>query len=240
MAVKQGLPPQATMEGGMSENEAVIACTLDAGSYQERLAWIRGLMARSLRESRRDDTRLHLTFDATARGDVETLVRQEKACCSFLGFTLVDAGPTITLTIEVPAHAADAANELLAPFLPEAPATGCGCGPAKPTGAMRALLGVSVTCGIGALACAAGCVLAPALALAGVTGAWLEHWDNLAPWRVPILIGAIASLGIAWVLHHRSGGAGVNRSRGLWLATALVAIGALWGWIEPVLVGMLI
>jgi hypothetical protein len=115
----------------MSDSEETVACTLDIGSYQQRIAWIRDLMDRALRDFRRDGARLDLTFEAAARPEVEKLIRQEKACCAFLAFALFETGPTITLTIEVPASAANNADQLLTPFLPAMPEQVCDCASRK-------------------------------------------------------------------------------------------------------------
>ena len=220
----------------MSNTEIPIACSLDATSYQQRVGWIRELMGRALREYRREGPRLHLVFDAVARADVREFARQEKACCAFLDFALSEAGNAITLTITVPPHAIDAAGELLAPFIPSSVIKACACESAESPRAAGALTGISIVCGAGALLCAAGCLLPLALAAAGVGGAWLGNIDALAAWRFPILGVAMLSLGLAWVLHYRSGVMAVGRSRGLQLAALLVLVAAAWGWIEPALI----
>jgi hypothetical protein len=91
---------------------------LDVPSHKQRVEWVRDLMHRALRSHRRDGPKLELVFDAAARVEVQTLARQEKACCAFLDFALVEADGRTTLTITVPSHAADAADDLLAPFNP--------------------------------------------------------------------------------------------------------------------------
>jgi hypothetical protein len=110
----------------MSASEIPIACTLDARSFQERIGAIKVLFGRALRASRRDGTRLHLTFDAAARAEVEDLVRQEKTCCAFLDFKLEDGKQGIELTITAP-PGAKGADALLAPFLPDEGGASCGC-----------------------------------------------------------------------------------------------------------------
>jgi len=102
----------------MSNIQVPIACTLDATSHKRRVEWVRGLMSQALRSHRRDGPKLELVFDASSRAAVQTLMRQEKACCAFLDFALAEADRLITLTITVPSRAADAADDLLAPFNP--------------------------------------------------------------------------------------------------------------------------
>jgi len=84
-------------------------------------------MRHALRGHRREGARLHLTFDAAARSEVEQLLRLEEACCPFFEFALTESGAEVTLTIGVPAAAADSADELLAFFTPSASPQPGGC-----------------------------------------------------------------------------------------------------------------
>ena len=104
----------------MTTPQAPIACTLDAASYAGRIAEIRTLFARSLKGSRREGSRLHLTFDPAARADVQELVRKENTCCAFLDFQLAEHDGAVELTIAVPERAIDSADEIFAPFTVEA------------------------------------------------------------------------------------------------------------------------
>ena len=100
----------------MSDLETPIACTLDSGSYAQRLRDISALFAKALRRTRRDGRHLHLSFAPEAKAEVESLVRKEKACCAFLDFQVTVTATAVDLTIGVPAHASEAAETLLAPF----------------------------------------------------------------------------------------------------------------------------
>ena len=131
-----------------------IACTLDAGSHATRLADIRALLARALKNTRREGASLHLTFDATARADVEDMVRKEKSCCAFLDFQIAQRDGEIDVTITAPPAAADGADALFAPF-------------AKPASKLSGLLArAGLSAGGTAALCAAGCALS--LPLLGV------------------------------------------------------------------------
>jgi hypothetical protein len=107
-----------------------IACTLGAGDFKARLAWIADLNRRALRGARRDDLRLELTYAPEARDDVSLMVRQEEACCAFLAFDLSEEGGAVRVTITAPEEARAAADTVFAPFAPSATAsapTGCAC-----------------------------------------------------------------------------------------------------------------
>jgi len=112
----------------MSDADAPIACTLDGPSFKDRAAMISALFRRSLRSARREGLRLHLTFTPAARGDVEELVRLERACCAFLTFDIHDEAGVVALTITAPSVAS--AQDLLSPFSDAATAarqSGCCC-----------------------------------------------------------------------------------------------------------------
>lgn len=104
-----------------------------------------------------------------------------------------------------------------------------------------ALVTGSVLAAIGASSC---CVLPLALALAGVSGAWVGNLTALAPYQ-PIFIGA-GAFAVAWGFWRTTGQrrqpceggqCGTPSSRrwtraGLWLATILLVAAAtteLWG-----------
>lgn len=98
-----------------------IACTLGAGDFKTRLAWIADLNRRALRGARRDDLRLELTYAPKARDDVALMVRQEEACCAFLAFDLSEGGGAVQVMITAPEEVRAAADAVFAPF--EAPRT---------------------------------------------------------------------------------------------------------------------
>ncbi|WP_325344437.1 hypothetical protein [Xylophilus sp.] len=90
-----------------------IACTLDTGSFKERIAWIADLNARSLMSSRRSDLALTLEYQPAARSDVRKLVHNEQACCVFLNFDLDERADRLILTIVAPDTAARDAADVL-------------------------------------------------------------------------------------------------------------------------------
>lgn len=114
---------------------APIACVLDAGDFKARLAWIADLNRRALRESRRDDLRLELTYTADALEDVHELMRREQQCCAFLDFDLRADRDAIRLVVTAPETAREAAELVFEPFqskgaMISAASYGCntGCG----------------------------------------------------------------------------------------------------------------
>jgi hypothetical protein len=120
-------------EAMTSTETAPLACTLAPGAYRDRMAWIRDLTTRSLRDHRRDGLALHLTYDAEAAERVREFVQRERACCGFLAFDLRQDADAARLTVTAPEEAREAADLLFEQFLPlasSAPADpGCGCPP---------------------------------------------------------------------------------------------------------------
>jgi hypothetical protein len=110
--------------------QAPIACTLDAGDFKKRLAWIAALNTAYLRDHRRDDLRLELVYAADARDQVAQMVRGEQACCGFLSFEIRDEPDAVRVIIEAPEAAREAAAMVFEPFQSKAPnETACGsCG----------------------------------------------------------------------------------------------------------------
>jgi len=107
---------------------APVACTLGAGDFKARLAWIADLNSRALRAHRRDDLRLELTYAAEARDEVLDMVRGEQDCCAFLDFTIRHEPGVVHVIIQAPERARDAAETLFEPFQAKAPAAAsCRC-----------------------------------------------------------------------------------------------------------------
>lgn len=107
---------------------ALIACTLDAGDFKKRLAWIAALNTSWLRDHHLDDLRLELVYAADARDQVVQMVRGEQACCKFLSFEIRDEPGAVRVVIVAPEAAREAAATLFEPFQSKAPnKTGCGC-----------------------------------------------------------------------------------------------------------------
>ncbi|CCV05764.1 conserved hypothetical protein [Mesorhizobium metallidurans STM 2683] len=108
-----------------------IACTLDRGSFKDRIAWIAALNARSLTSSRRSDLALTLEYGPASLDDIRELVRGEQACCAFLDFDLDERADKLILTITAPEIARDAADMLFEQFEAKSAAavSSCGCAP---------------------------------------------------------------------------------------------------------------
>lgn len=102
-------------------NEKVIACTLDAGSFQQRLAWIADINANLLRSVHRDGLTLTLEYARSALDDVHTMVAREQSCCSFLNFDIAVDHDGITVSIVAPEEAREAAESLFEPFAARGP-----------------------------------------------------------------------------------------------------------------------
>jgi len=100
---------------------AAIACRLDVADYKDRLAWIAELNAAALRDYRSDGRRIELTYEPPAAARVRELVRREQECCPLLKFTARAETSAVTLTVEAPHEAAEAADTILAPYTSERP-----------------------------------------------------------------------------------------------------------------------
>ena len=107
-----------------------IACTLGAGDFQTRIAWIAALNARALRSHRRDDLVLHLTYAPDADAEVREMIAKEQACCAFLNFAIREDAAGLRLMITAPESAREAAELVFEPFVTKTPAeasSSCGC-----------------------------------------------------------------------------------------------------------------
>lgn len=99
-----------------------IACSLGAGDFQARVAWIATLNARALRSHRRDDLILHLTYAPDAADQVREMVEKEQACCAFLDFAVREEAAGLQLTITAPERAREAVELAFEPFVAKTPA----------------------------------------------------------------------------------------------------------------------
>jgi hypothetical protein len=99
-----------------------IACTLAPGDFNGRLAWIAELTRDALREHRRDDLVLQLTYASEAAHRVCELVRREQACCAFLTFDLREEPDHVRLSITAPEEARAAVDTLFQQFVAAADA----------------------------------------------------------------------------------------------------------------------
>lgn len=112
---------------------APIACSLDTGSFKERLDWIADLNRRALQASHRDNLKLTLSYDPSAIDEVRRMVAGEQTCCAFLGFDVVERANAVIVTITAPEGAREAAETLFEPFAqrgdrtPDTAVAACGC-----------------------------------------------------------------------------------------------------------------
>ena len=110
-----------------------IVCTLDGGSFKDRMVRIADLNARALKKARRTNLRLELQYSPAAIAEVRQLIAQERECCALLSFDLIEDRRALKLTITAPEAARATAETVFGPFqerTPKAAACGCtgGCG----------------------------------------------------------------------------------------------------------------
>jgi hypothetical protein len=105
--------PRGSLEMSIDSSLA-IACSLSPGDYAQRQREFRVLFATSLRETRREPTRLHFVLDAsTARdADVRALLRREQECCPFFTFLVEAADDAVRVEVLVPDGAEECLDEL--------------------------------------------------------------------------------------------------------------------------------
>jgi hypothetical protein len=94
-----------------------VACCLNAGEYQSRIAWIESLARKSMREHARDDLVLRLIYKPEAAGEVRRMIEQERRCCAFLVFDLDQQPDAVCVTITAPEAAREAADVLFGQFV---------------------------------------------------------------------------------------------------------------------------
>jgi hypothetical protein len=106
-----------------------IACTLGAGDFKKRMAWIAELNEAALVEDRRQDLTLELIYRAEARTQVLRMVRGEQECCGFLTFDVRQEPDFVRVTITAPETARDDAETVFEPLRSKAPSKRpqCGC-----------------------------------------------------------------------------------------------------------------
>jgi hypothetical protein len=105
----------------MSSKTPPIACTLTAGNFNDRIAWIGELTRDALRSYERQDLVLDLRYAPEAAGRVREMVRKEQECCASLTFELHEDVDGIQLTITAPEQAREAADQLFEQFVASAP-----------------------------------------------------------------------------------------------------------------------
>lgn len=108
--------------------EAPIACTLDAGEFNDRLAWIAEPNRAALLDARREGPRLVVTYRPDHAERVREMVRRERQCCGFLDFDLREDRGGVRLVIKAPKGAVDALDAIFQPFTSGSARTeGCSC-----------------------------------------------------------------------------------------------------------------
>ena len=95
----------------------LLACRLNGDDYRNRIRWIEDLTRCALRDYRRDDLTLHLTYSLEAYADVRLMIEQERTCCEFLSFTVQEKPDAIIVTVIAPKEARGTADMLFAPFI---------------------------------------------------------------------------------------------------------------------------
>jgi hypothetical protein len=100
-----------------NRGKSPIACTLQGGSYQERLAWIAELARDGLRGVSREDLRLELRYAPDVASRVREMLGKEQECCAFLNFELTETGEDVRLTITAPERAREVADALFEQFV---------------------------------------------------------------------------------------------------------------------------
>ncbi len=99
------------------ENPAPIACSLDAGEYCERMAWLRELSRDALLAHELDDLELTLVYDSAHSERVMEFVRRERSCCGFLEFDVAAEPDEVRVHVRAPEAARPIALELLQEFI---------------------------------------------------------------------------------------------------------------------------
>lgn len=100
----------------MADQDKPVTCTLGLGDFKTRIAWIREVNKRALRNHVRDGLALRLTYAIGAADEVRELVRRETACCGFLRFDVREEPDAVHLTITAPEGARVAAETMFAQF----------------------------------------------------------------------------------------------------------------------------
>ena len=102
-------------------NPQPIACTLTAGNFKDRMAWIGELTRDALRSHERQDLVLDLGYAPEAADRVREMVRKEQECCAFLTFAIREGPDEIRVAITAPEAARKAADELFEQFIAPMP-----------------------------------------------------------------------------------------------------------------------
>jgi hypothetical protein len=95
-----------------------IACTLDAGQLQDRLAEMSAVGRSSLRAVEPGSRQAVLRFGpaGAVRERLAAIVQAESHCCAFMDFELRERADEIVLTISAPEGAEPVLSDLVAAF----------------------------------------------------------------------------------------------------------------------------
>jgi hypothetical protein len=108
------------VEDEMTETDP-IACSLDGGEFEARIATVAEVGRRALISRGRDCHRHLLRFRSTpdTRARLEEIVEAERRCCPFLNFEMDQEDGEILLTIAAPPGGESTAAGLAAAFAEE-------------------------------------------------------------------------------------------------------------------------
>lgn len=97
-----------------------VACSLDAGELEGRLAAIAAVGGDSLISHQIEDDKHWMRFraDASTRRRLDEIVAAEVECCSFLDLSLAEEDGALLLSISAPEQGQPIADELAAAFSP--------------------------------------------------------------------------------------------------------------------------
>jgi hypothetical protein len=97
-------------------SELPIACSLSATELSQRRGEMSSIGQTSMLGAEIDGTRAVLRFRAGSREQLAAIVAAEAECCAFLKMTLDDRPDVVELTIQTPAGAETALEDLVAAF----------------------------------------------------------------------------------------------------------------------------
>jgi MerR family transcriptional regulator, copper efflux regulator len=100
-------------DAGESVEQSPIACTLESGDYQRRIADWQRLVNGCARET--VDGGVQVVVPSERAAELAALVVAEQTCCSFLDFRMTFHRSTVALTITAPPGAEELARALVAP-----------------------------------------------------------------------------------------------------------------------------
>ena len=91
-----------------------IACTLSAGGQAVRREEAATLMRRALVGREPIEGGVRLRFRGESEQELRELLRRERECCPFFGFSLAAGGPELVLEATAPPEARELLDELFA------------------------------------------------------------------------------------------------------------------------------